>query len=67
MGTCRHCNGSCFTLDRITGVMTCNSCGSPNYVGSPDDYGPPDYHITSRGKLVKDEYMPNSIFKGTKE
>src|SRR5678816_3745884 len=37
MSQCFTCNSPEFTLDSISGVMTCEN-GHPNYVGTPDHY-----------------------------
>lgn len=68
MATCIKCCGASFSLDRVSGNMTCNSCGAQNYVGSPECYGPSEFEFNKKtGEVDRTELMTNSIFKGTKE
>lgn len=67
MSTCRRCGSPSFNLDRNSGEMACNNCGSPNYVGSPTTYNPglgskenPLSNVPD--ETIKGTYMENELF-----
>lgn len=64
MSQCRVCNSPDFTLDRVSGEMTCSSCGSSNYIGSPSTYSmpTPESIALERFKSERDTSMDNAIF-----
>ena len=64
MSACVKCNNYSFTLDRSTGEMKCNSCGTVNYVGSPECYGPSTIEVNKKGEPKRNEFMDNAISKG---
>lgn len=69
MASCRRCGSPEMNLNRETGELTCNSCQSPNLIGTPDTFGPhPETTYDKKtGTFTHEEYFPNTIFNNSKE